>query len=175
MVNNVSKSPMDEQLYQQLRQLANTLMVKERSGHTLSPTDLVHNAYLKLSAYEGEFKDKKHYYRTLAQQMRRLLIDYGRIKSTAKKEGSVQALNYTDSLGVSVESIDMQCLIDAVDALADMDQRSYEITQLVYFAAVPINEVGRLMDLSAATVERDLKFGRAFINDYISGEAECLS
>lgn len=159
--------PLDEQLYRQLRQLANTLMVKERAGHTLSPTDLVHNAYLKLSAYEGQFEDKKHYYRTLAQQMRRLLIDYGRYKGAAKKHGAVQALYYTDSLGVSTEPMDMQVLMKAVDALADMDSRSHDITQLVYFAAVPIKEVADIMDLSVATVERDLKFGRAFINDFI--------
>ncbi len=160
--------PLDEILYRQLRQLANVLMVKERSGHTLSPTDLVHNAYLKLSAYEGQFKDKKHYYRTLAQQMRRLLIDYGRYKGAVKKDGAMQALNYTDSLGVSTEPVDMQRLIDAVDALADMDQRSYDITQLVYFAAVPVKEVAEMMDISMATVERDLKFGRAFISEIIS-------
>jgi RNA polymerase sigma factor, sigma-70 family len=160
--------PLDEKLYQQLRQLANSLMVKERAGHTLSPTDLVHNAYLKLSVYEGDYTDKKHYYRTLAQQMRRLLIDYGRYKGAAKKEGSVQALNYTDSLGVSAEAINMQSLINAIDELADLDQRSYEITQMVYFAAVPINEVAEMMAISKATVERDLKFGRAFISEFIS-------
>ncbi len=169
MPNKMPQStPLDETLYRQLRQLANTLMVKERAGHTLSPTDLVHNAYLKLSAYEGQFEDKKHYYRTLAQQMRRLLIDYGRSKAAAKKAGSVQALNYTDSLGVSAEPVDMKRLIDAVDALADMDQRSYEITQLVYFAAVPNKEVAEMLDVSLATVERDLKFGRAFISEFIS-------
>lgn len=160
--------PLDDKLYQQLRQLANVMMVKERAGHTLSPTDLVHNAYLKLSVYEGEYTDKKHYYRTLAQQMRRLLIDYGRSKGTAKKAGSVQAMHYTDSLGVSAEPIDLEVLIQAVDALADMDKRSYEIIQLVYFAAVPNKEVADMMSVSVATVERDLQFGRAFIHDFIA-------
>lgn len=170
MHNKATKSPLDEALYQQLRQLANTMMVKERAGHTLSPTDLVHNAYLKLSGYEGDFQDKKHYYNTLAQQMRRLLIDYGRAKSAAKNAGSVQAVDYTDSLGVNTEPIDLQRLIDAIDGLAELDQRSYEITQMVYFAAVPVKEVADIMQLSLATVERDLKFGRAFISDYISDE-----
>ncbi|KAA3651220.1 MAG: hypothetical protein DWP95_00820 [Proteobacteria bacterium] len=159
--------PLDEQLYQQLRHLANSLMVKERAGHTLSPTDLVHNAYLKLSVYEGEFQDKKHYYRTLAQQMRRLLIDYGRHKDAVKHAGAMQTMHYTDSLGISAEPIDMQCLCDAVDALAEMDERSHDITQMVYFAALSVSEVSEIMDISLATVERDLKFGRAFINDFI--------
>lgn len=161
---------LDEKLYQQLRQLANSMMVKERAGHTLSPTDLVHSAYLKLSEYGGHYNDKKHYYRTLAQQMRRLLIDYGRYKGAAKKSGSLQDTQYTDSLGISSEPLDMNILIDAVDALANMDNRSYEITQLVYLAAVPVKEVADVMAVSVATVERDLKFGRAFINEHISHE-----
>ncbi len=163
-----SHPPLDEQLYQQLRQLANSLMVKERAGHTLSPTDLVHNAYLKLSVYEGKYQDKKHYYRTLAQQMRRLLIDYGRHKKSDKQVGSLHAAEYTDSLGLSTEPIDMQCLSDAFEALAEIDERSFEMAQLVYFAALPIKQVAELMDVSVATAERDLKFGRAVIQDYIS-------
>jgi len=158
---------LDEQLYQQLRQLANVLMRKERSGHTLSPTDLVHDAYLKLSHKEFNFSDKKHYYQTLAQQMKRLLIDYGRHKATDKQQGALQAASYTDSFGLSEEPLDMQCLQDAVNSLQALDERSHEITELVYFAAVPVMEVAELMDLSIATVERDLKFGRAYIHDFI--------
>ncbi|MCX7544393.1 ECF-type sigma factor [Marinicella gelatinilytica] len=170
MQDSPSNPPLDEQLYQQLRRLANSLMVKERVGHTLSPTDLVHNAYIKLSNYEHGFHDKKHYYRTLAQQMRRLLIDYGRYKGSARNVGSLKATHYTDSLGITSEPIDMQRLSDAVDALGDMDERSQEITQLVYFAALPVNEVADMLELSLATVERDLKFGRAFLNDFICHE-----
>lgn len=165
------KEDLDEQLYQKLRQLANVLMQNERSDHTLSPTDLVHNAYLKLSHKDLDFSDKKHYYRTLAQQMKRLLIDYGRHKSTNKQEGALHVSNYTDSLGLSQEPLDMQCLQDAVNALEAMDERSHEITELVYFAAVPVAEVAEMMAVSVATVERDLKFGRAYINDFIYNQS----
>lgn len=158
---------LDEQLYQELRKLANILMQKERSGHTLSPTDLVHNAYLKLSHKDLNFSDKKHYYRTLAQQMKRLLIDYGRQKQTDKHEGALHAASYTDSFGLSEEPLDMQVLQASVNALEAFDERSHEIIELVYFAAVPVIEVAELMNLSVASVERDLKFGRAYINDYI--------
>lgn len=162
---------LDEQLYHELRQLANILMRKERSGHTLSPTDLVHNAYLKLSQKDINFNDKKHYYRTLAQQMKRLLIDYGRHKTADKQQGAIQATPYTDSLGISEEPLDMQCLQNAVTALEEIDERSHEITELVYFAAVPVPEVAELLNLSVTTVERELKFGRAYINDFIYNQS----
>ncbi len=115
---------LDEQLYQELRKLANILM-------------------------------------------RSLLIDYGRHKATDKQQGAVQAASYTDSFGLSQEPLDMQSLQRAVKALEETDKRSHEITELVYFAAVPVLEVADLMNLSIASVERDLKFGRAYINDYI--------
>lgn len=156
---------LNESVYQQLKRLAHGMMISERAGHTLSPTDLVHEAFLKLSKSGLSFKDEQHYFRTLARQMRRFLVDYGRGRSAKKKQGV--AVYYTDSLGLS-DNIPDFCHVDsAIDELREMDQRSAESIELVYFAALPQDKAAHYMQISLATLERDLKFGRAFINEYI--------
>lgn len=159
------ETSLDEVVYQQLKRLARGLMVSERQGHTLSPTDLVHEAYLKLSSSAATFRDEQHYFRTLARQMRRVLMDHGRGKASQKRQG--QAVQYTDSLGLSDGTVDFSSIDAAFDALREMDQRTAESVELVYFAALPQSKAASLMDISVATLERDLKFGRAFINEYL--------
>jgi len=158
---------LDERLYQQLKIIANKLMAQERKNHTLSPTALVHEAYVKISKGDVIFEDQKHYFRTLARQMRRVLIDHARHKATKKNKSIKQDIAYTDSLGLSNRNIDFSYINDAIEELKIMDNRSAEVIDLVYFAALPQAQVAEYMDVSIKTVERDLKFGRAFINEYI--------
>jgi RNA polymerase sigma factor (TIGR02999 family) len=141
-------------------------MAKERQNHTLSPTDLVHEAFVKLSASDMSFADQKHYFRTLARQMRRVLIDYSRYKAADKNK--VQAVLYTDALGLVENNIsDFANINDAIDELNDLDERSAQSIELIYFTNLPQTQAAELMEVSLATLERDLKFGRAFINEYI--------
>jgi len=105
----------DETVYQQLRMLARGLMRKERSGHTISPTELVHNAYVKMSNIQVDFVDEKHYFRTMARQMRRLLVDYARQKSSDKRAGSLQNVALTDSLGLVQDQPNFVHINDAIE------------------------------------------------------------
>lgn len=162
-----SDSPLDDSIYQQLKIIANKLMIKERSNHTLSPTDLVHEAFVKLSNTEASFADQKHYFRTLARQMRRVLIDYARNKSRLKNKGKINNVIYTDSLGLLDTSLDFTHISDAIDELENMDASSAEAIDLVYFSALPQAQAADYLTISLATLERNLKFGRAFINEYI--------
>ena len=91
--NQQTDSDLNKVIYQQLRNLAHSLMIKERNNHTLSPTDLVHEAYLKISDSKLSTHDEKHYFRTLAKQMRMVLIDYGRSKQSAKNNAGKAAVN----------------------------------------------------------------------------------
>jgi RNA polymerase sigma factor (TIGR02999 family) len=147
--------------------MANKLMNKERNNHTLSPTDLVHEAFIKLSGSGVSFDDQKHYFRTLARQMRRVLIDYARNKSRIKNKGKINNVIYTDSLGLLDTSIDFTHISDAIDELENMDASSAEAIDLVYFSALPQAQAANFLSVSLATIERNLKFGRAFINEYI--------
>jgi len=160
-------SSLDQALYQQLKRLANKLMSKERENHTLSPTDLVHEAFVKLSGAELSFEGQKHHFRTLARQMRRVLSNYGRHRSASKNQGAFAAVHYTDSLGLVDSQPDFSHINAAIDELASMDERSAESIELVYFAALPQAQAAQYLGVSLATLERDIKFGRVFITEYI--------
>ncbi len=166
--NQQIDSDLNEVIYQQLRNLAHSLMIKERNNHTLSPTDLVHEAYLKISDSKLSINNEKHYFRTLAKQMRMVLIDYGRSKLSAKNNAGKIAVNYTDSLGLMDVSPDFSQLSSAIDELNQFDERSAEAIDLVYFANLPQVKAAKYLDISIATLERDIKFGRAFINKHIN-------
>ncbi len=165
--NHQNDNDLNQVIYQQLRNLAHALMVKERNNHTLSPTDLVHEAFLKISGSELSVNDEKHYFRTLAKQMRLVLIDYGRAKQSHKNNDGKLAVNYTDSLGLMDASPDFSQLNSAIDGLNQFDERSAQAIDLIYFANVPQIKAAKFLDISIATLERDIKFGRAFINKYI--------
>lgn len=165
--NQQSDSDLNKVIYDQLRNLAHSLMVKERNNHTLSPTDLVHEAFLKISDSKLSINDEKHYFRTLAKQMRLVLIDYGRYKLNNKNNAGKVNVNYTDSLGLMDVTPDFSQLNASIDELNKFDARSAEAIDLVYFANVPQVKAAKFLDISLATLERDVKFGRAFINKYI--------
>ncbi len=168
MPNNTNDGiSLDDILYQQLKTIANKLMAHERQNHTLSPTDLVHEAYVKISKGQLSFEDQKHYFRTLARQMRRVLIDHARNKSSQKNKSLNNDVAFTESLGIMNSNVDFSHINDAIEELEIMDKRSSEVIDLVYFAALPQAQVAEFMNISIKTVERDLKFGRAFINEYI--------
>lgn len=165
--NNKLGVSLDDDIYQQLRVMAHKLMDNERKNHTLSPTDLVHEAYVKLSDSQISYADQKHYFRTLARQMRRVLIDYARNKSRLKNKGKSNNVIYTDSLGLMGSSIDFSTINDAINELEEIDLDSAEAIDLIYFAALPQTKAAEYLSVSLATLKRNLKFGRAFISEYI--------
>lgn len=165
--NHTLNDSLDDVIYQQLKTMANMLMNKERQNHTLSPTDLVHEAYVKLSVSDISFEDQKHYFRTLARQMRRVLVDYARNKSRIKNKGKCNNVIYTDSLGIVGSNTDFSHISSAINELETMDVNSAEAIDLVYFTNLPQAQAAEYLEVSLATLERNLKFGRAFINEYI--------
>ncbi len=166
--NQQADNDLNQVIYAQLRNLAHSLMVKERNNHTLSPTDLVHEAYLKISGSKLSVNDEKHYFRTLAKQMRMVLIDYGRAKQSHKNNDGKTDVNYTESLGLMDVAPDFSQLSAAIDNLNQFDERSAQAIDLVYFANLPQDKAAKYLEISIATLERDIKFGRAFINRYIN-------
>ena len=162
-----NKTNLDDRIYHQLKTMANKLMVKERKNHTLSPTDLVHEAFVKLSDFDAPFSDQKHYFRTLARQMRRVLIDYGRKNARLKNKNKINNLTYTDSMGLLDSAVDFSYISDALEELEMMDPSSAEAIDLVYFAALPQSQAAEHLNISISTLERNLKFGRAYVNEFI--------
>ncbi len=166
--HSLDNHPEIEQLYQQLKQLARSLMKKEREGHTISPTDLVHSAYEKLANSAAAFNDEKHYFQTMAKQMKRLLIDYARQKNSRKRDGSLRNVTLTDSLGISQGQANFLLINEALESLNQTDSRCAQVVEWAYFTPLEQQKIAEMLSVSISTVERDLKFGRAFISNYIS-------
>jgi DNA-directed RNA polymerase specialized sigma24 family protein len=99
--------------------------------------------------------------------MRRVLIDYARNKSRIKNKGKSSNVAYTDSLGLLGSSIDFSTINDAINELEEMDSDSAEAIDLIYFAALPQIKAAEYLSVSLSTLKRNLKFGRAFISEYI--------
>ncbi len=158
---------LNQQVYHELKKVAYRLMLKERNNHTLSPTELVHEVYAQLADKTTQYNDSKHFFCAVAKQMRWFLVDYARHKSTQKRGGKQSAILYTDALGLANHSVDFQLISAAVDALKEMDKRSMEAIELCYFAALTQQQAAQTLNVSIATLERDLKFGRAFISEFI--------
>ena len=167
-MNQINNTKFDEIIYHKLKSIANKLMSKERMNHTLSPTDLVHEAYLKLSKSDSEDIDPNQYLFILARQMRRLLVDYGRLKATKKHGGDQNRILYTDALGINQNQMtDFSIISEAIDELELMNERCALAIDLYYFTTISREETAKALNISMPTLERDLRFAKAHISQFI--------
>lgn len=171
-MNDCNNTKFDEIIYHKLKSIANKLMSKERANHTLSPTDLVHEAYLKISNSELKAEsnniEKSQYLFILARQMRRLLVDYGRNKSSLKKGGDYNKILYTDSLGINKNQMtDFSIISQAIDELELINERCAQAIDLYYFTGITREETAKTLNVSIPTLERDLRFAKAHITQHI--------
>jgi RNA polymerase sigma factor (TIGR02999 family) len=153
-------------VYAQLRQLAERFLRGERDDHTLQPTALVHEAFLKLTGHTNlDWKDRQHFFRTAAQAMRRILVDYARSHKAQKRGGDRQKLTLED---VGTASTDDHAQIVAVDAalqrLQSLDPRQSQIVELRFFGGLTISEAAEVMNLSPATIKREWTLARAWLH-----------
>ena len=167
-MNKLNDKNFDEDIYQELKKLANKLMSKERLNHTLSPTDLVHEAYAVLLKSESEKIHHEQYFFILARQMRRLLVNYGRYKSSVKHGGKQRQVLYTDALGINNNQVlDFSLVSESIDELELINKRCAKAIDLCYFTAIDRDEIAKILDISLPTLERDLRFAKAFISQFI--------
>lgn len=158
-------------MYAEMRALAGRYLAGQ-SGHTLQPTALVNEAYLKLNRREtSAFESRDHFLAVTARAMRQILVDHARRKVADKRNGgSVR----TTLSGVAVEStdknLDVLVLDDALRNLASLNERHARVVELKFFAGMTTSEIGRVLDVSPATVERDWKKARAWLIVRLSEE-----
>jgi RNA polymerase sigma factor (TIGR02999 family) len=158
-------------VYAELRRLARNYLRKERPGHTLQPTALVNEAYLKLVDQKtARWQNRAHFYGVAAQLMRRILVDHARQHRAAKRGGpGQQRLSITNAgeLGgkkLSTEpSFDLLALHEALEELAAMDPQQARIVELKFFGGLSIEETAEVLGRGHATVERDWKMARAWL------------
>lgn len=151
-------------VYQTLRRLAARHLRSENPGHTWQPTDLVHEAFLQIADADVDWNGRAHFYAVAARQMRRLLIDHARGKQRTKRGGGhIRITLNEDSAAAEGTNLDLLDLDRALEGLARQDARKAEIIEMHVFGGLSYKEMAKLLGISAATVKRDLRFGRAWL------------
>jgi len=153
-------------VYSELRRLAKNYLKRESPGHTLQPTALVNEAYLRLVDQKtARWQNRAQFYGVAAQLMRRILVDHARAKHAEKRGGAnQQRLSITSAREVgATPDLDVLALNEALEELATLDPQQSRIVELKFFGGLSIEETAEVMDLGHATVERDWKMARAWL------------
>jgi RNA polymerase sigma factor (TIGR02999 family) len=162
-------------VYRQLRDLAAHYLRQERGNHTLQPTALVHEAYLRLAGIRRmPFRNRAHFYGAAAQVMRRILVDYARERRALKRGGpEPNRVPFDEALGVAAdERFDLIALDDALSALERIAPDRARVVELRYFAGLSIQETASCLDVSPATVKRFWEFSRAWLYRRLEGTGQ---
>jgi RNA polymerase sigma factor (TIGR02999 family) len=155
-------------VYEELRRLARIHMGRERPGHTLQPTALVHEAYARLVAADLDLQDRVHFFAVASSAMRRILVDHARARASLKRGGGALRVTLDEDLLASGRGSDIVEIDAALERLAAVDVRKARIVELHYFGGLSYDEIARVLGVSAATVDRDLRFAKAWLKDQLS-------
>lgn len=152
-------------IYAELHALAARHLRSERPGHTLRPTDLVNEAYLRLSTgSQPEYADRVHFFAIAARTMRQVLVDHARRRNAAKRASGATPVTFDESIVDTDRPEELVALDDGLEALAAFDERKARIVELVYFGGLTQVEVAELLELHVNTVARDLKLAEAWLH-----------
>lgn len=158
-------------VYGELKLLAAANMRRESSGHTLQPTALVNEAYLRLRPAEISWANRRHFFGAAAEAMRRILVDHARRKSAQKRGDGLERVTLADlDVAAPEPEIDVLALDEALIALKAEDPRLEQVVTLRYFAGMSIEQVAEALGLSPATVKRDWTFARAWLQEHMTAQ-----
>jgi RNA polymerase sigma factor (TIGR02999 family) len=158
-------------IYGELRRLAASYLRRERPGHTLQPTALVHEAYLRLlEQRQVDWSNRAQFMGLAAVMMRRILVNHARDRVARKRGGGAEHVPLTLlAEGIGVAEVNVIDLHEALERLSETDPRKGRIVELKFFGGSTTDEIAESLGVSAATVERDWKFARAWLYGAISG------
>jgi len=153
-------------VYGELRQIAARQLRRERANHTLEPTALVHEAYLRLvDQREVDWQDRAHFFGVAARVMRRILVDYARRRMAEKRGDGVRCVSIDEAAGVAALSDQSILALDqALDRLEKLDARLAEIVQFRAFAGLTIEEAADVLHVSPSTAKRNWRTAKAWLN-----------
>lgn len=167
------KTRIDEPLglvYAELHKLASAAMRRERRGHTLQPTALINEAYLRLANQPDSWESRAHFFGAAARAMRQILIDHARKRHRAKRDGVKVELHDSDAI-FEAKPEEVLALEAALDELGGIDLRSLRIVELRYFAGLTVEETAALVGVSPKTVKRDWEFARVWLESRLRPDA----
>jgi RNA polymerase sigma factor (TIGR02999 family) len=158
-------------VHAELHRLAVAYMRRERADHTLQPTALVNEAYLRLmDVTRIQWQDRAHFLAVAAQTMRRILVDFARQRRSQKRGGDVVQLSLDDASDVGQEkAMDLVALNDALSTLASFDPRMSQVVELRFFGGLTVEETAHVLDVSPETVMRDWKTAKAWLLRELAG------
>lgn len=152
-------------VYDELRKLAASYLRRERPDHTLQPTALVHEAYLRLiDQTQVSWQNRAHFFGIAAQMMRRILVDHARLHNAEKRGHDFQKLSLDENIDKAVErSMEMIMLDDALNELASIDEQKSRIVELRYFGGLTVEETAAVLGVTPITIKRHWRMAKAWL------------
>jgi RNA polymerase sigma-70 factor (ECF subfamily) len=152
-------------LYDELKRIARRYMIRERKEHTLQPTALVNEAFLRLVDVQGvQWQDRAHFFALSAQMMRRILVNYAIARGAGKRGGSAQKISLDDGILASPERDEQLVELDqSLESLNKLDPRKARVVELRFFAGLSVEETAAVLDVSQQTVLRDWSLAKTWL------------
>jgi len=172
---NGDQAALDElasQVYSELRRLARYYLSQERPGHTMQPSDLVQEAYLRLvDEKEIDWQNRAHFFAVAAMRMRHILVEHARGRQAAKRGGGEYRLSLSEADRLTENrDVNLLALDDALQRLEALDPQKARIVELRYFSGLTIEQTAEALRISPATVKRDWSMARAWLRSEIGNE-----
>lgn len=151
-------------VYQELHRLAKSYMRRERPDHTLQPTALINEAYIRLAGDTTDWQNHSHFIAVAANVMRRVLVDHARMHNAGIRGGDFQRVEFEEGIAISSErSAEMIALDDALDELEKVNPRQAKVVELRYFAGLSVDEIGAIMKIAPRSIQRDWASARVWL------------
>lgn len=171
---NGDRSALDEMtpvVYEELRRLARHFLAAERNDHTLQPTALVHEAYLRLVGQHAvDWRNRAHFLAMAATMMRRILINHAEAHKAAKREGSVEMVTLDEAFASHTDPrVDLLHLNTTLERLSEMDEQQGRVVELRYFGGLTVEETAEVLGISPATVKREWSTARLWLMQQMEG------
>ncbi|MFY9935748.1 MAG: sigma-70 family RNA polymerase sigma factor [Silvibacterium sp.] len=159
-------------VYKELHRLAKSYMRRERPEHTLQPTALIHEAYLRLAHDDVDWQSRQHFIGVAANVMRRVLVDHARAHKAEMRGGGLERIEFEEGLAISKEcSSEVIALHDALNRLELLNPRRAKVVELRYFGGLSVEEVAAVLDMSPRSVKRDWALARPWLFREIQNSA----
>ncbi|HEX5284228.1 MAG TPA: ECF-type sigma factor [Bryocella sp.] len=151
-------------VYAELHRIANACMRRERPDHTLQPTALINEAYLRLVQQDVDWNDRAHFVGFAAHVMRRVLVDYARARNTDQRGGKMERVELQDQFAISPERLDEVSLLDeALERLEKNNPRQAKVVELRYFGGLSMEQIGAIIGIAPRSVKRDWALARIWL------------
>jgi RNA polymerase sigma-70 factor (ECF subfamily) len=160
-------------VYAELHRLASSYMRRERQDHTLQPTALVNEAYLRLAGDEVDWQNRQHFIGVAARVMRRVLVDHARTHNAEMRGGGLKRVDLEEGVAISKErSEEILSLDEALKRLTELNPRQAQVVELRYFGGLSVEEIGGILGIAPRSVKRDWALARIWLYEQLRVNAK---